>query len=701
MKLPPLVPQYKCRYVLFLLRDAVIWPSSAPVPAEHKLLHKIQFGEEVVAEKREFFQQRILEELHMWHVDFSWESFNSFSGVFDEMRVLGVQWEPEEFVKLAMQVKHPMDRLAALPTELRFVVSQMATKSPAEIAKLRLELFRYWNRRASELAADESELRKGMDHLVSHAVSKKKLKLFEEMLDFYNYTDKGVLDELVEGASLTGEVPATNVLPMKFSPALLTEDALRAQSRMRRPLVEQDCKGSGDSEVDAEVWKQTLIEIDLGWLHGPLELEEVPLDAPISRRFGLRQKHKIRLIDDFSESLVNQAVTVSETPTLHTVDVACGIIACWFGDCCEHLAEAIWWIGTVACTLLWSSFFDDYIVFTTPQLARSTELTASALFSLLGWDYATEGRKCMPFGKSCEALGVIFNLESSGVGVCEITNTESRVHELETEIDRVVNLGYITQSEAQRLRGRMQFAESQLFGRTGRRCARALRDASCRNRTKLLSHEVLALRLFVKLLKSGKPRTVCWDPKSPTVIFTDACYERESKDLVCGLAAVFMDDHTGKKFFFSCGLDEEQRRFLGEMNKKQIIFEAETFCAILAYLLWMKNFEKRKCFLYVDNEGTKFSMMKGSSENETVDVMCSIFCERETLIETSCWLARVPSYSNVADKPPRGHNEELLKTGFVDHSADAAIEVKRLLTFMTKKLGRTAECVVELPAGKQ
>ena len=133
-----------------------------------------------------------------------------------------------------------------------------------------------------------------------------------------------------------------------------------------------------------------------------------------------------------------------------------------------RLARAIWWLGTVACPLVCSSFYDDYIVLTTPALTRSTELAASALFELLGWDYAREGRKCLPFKRACEALGVIFNLEFSGNGTCRIFNTAARIEELDTEIERVVTANCISQLEAQRLRGRMQFAEGQLYGRTGK-----------------------------------------------------------------------------------------------------------------------------------------------------------------------------------------------------------------------------------------
>jgi len=111
----------------------------------------------------------------------------------------------------------------------------------------------------------------------------------------------------------------------------------------------------------------------------------------------------------------------------------------------------------------------------------------------------------------------------------------------------------------------------------------------------------------------------------------------------------------------------------------------------------MKNIELRHRFLYVDNEGTKFCMMKGSSENETVEVLCGIFAELEILVEKKCWLARVPSHSNTADKPSGGISHDLLATGFLDEMENVIIAVKRLFAFMRKKLGKRAECIVKFP----
>ena len=231
---------------------------------------------------------------------------------------------------------------------------------------------------------------------------------------------------------------------------------MKVQSELRRDGLLLEPKGSGDLEVDTEVWKQTLEARDGGWLFGPIPLGEVPVDAPISKRFGLRQKHKIRLIDDFSESSVN-GTTVFESPVLHTVDVACAAILLWFscskgagmkpkllartfdlssayrqvglnetgrrvafirvfdptdGQCKTFQAQVLPFgphqkcafvpqarksdmvVGSGRLLLFWPSCFDDSIVFNLPQLARSSELSAVALFKLLGWIFAEEGRKC-------------------------------------------------------------------------------------------------------------------------------------------------------------------------------------------------------------------------------------------------------------------------------------------------------------------
>lgn len=119
----------------------------------------------------------------------------------------------------------------------------------------------------------------------------------------------GVVDELEHGCDLVGEVPITNMLPQKFTPATLSVEGLRQQATLMRQDALHAGVSSGDDEIDKAVWVQTMQEVADQWLEGPLAADQVPSDAPISKRFGLKQGAKIRLIDDYSYSGVNSSVS--------------------------------------------------------------------------------------------------------------------------------------------------------------------------------------------------------------------------------------------------------------------------------------------------------------------------------------------------------------------------------------------------------
>ena len=76
--------------------------------------------------------------------------------------------------------------------------------------------------------------------------------------------------------------------------------------------------------------------------------------------------------------------------------------------------------------------------------------------------------------------------------------------------------------------------------------------------------------------------------------------------------------------------------------------------------------------------------------------MCSI-SELEVAIQANCWLARVASFSNVADKALRGDIKNLVDSGFLNDSTEALQKVTQLLAFTKEKLGRRAECIVASP----
>ena len=90
MKMPPPVPMCRHRYVVFPLDHHLVWPASVSVPTDHRLIHELSLGGIVSMDERESYKKRILEELCLWKVDFSWDSFCSFLGSFDSLRIYGM-----------------------------------------------------------------------------------------------------------------------------------------------------------------------------------------------------------------------------------------------------------------------------------------------------------------------------------------------------------------------------------------------------------------------------------------------------------------------------------------------------------------------------------------------------------------------------------------------------------------------------------
>ena len=541
---------------------------------------------------------------------------------FDSVHVYGVQWDPMTFVQKALQTTHPHDLRLAVPEVLKDSMYKQSQMNHLELARCRLSFLLKWNKRAKQLSQEESLLKSNMDPLVAAAVGDKRILLFGEMLRELEYPDMNVVNELQFGSDLTGDVEETGMLPKKFVPALLSNDSLERQAELVRSKFEVPGRGSGSPEIDESVWLQTLEEVDKGWLQGPFAAADIDNKTPISRRFGIKQGDKVRPIDDFTDSLVNVACSTYESPVLHTVDVAAAMIGALFELDLEkgvrtalqlrtfdltsayrqiglsemgrryaciavfnphektwayfrplvlpfgairsvhsflRLSRAIWFIGVKGCLLNWTSFYDDFIVVSPTDLAKNSEMTAISLLRLLGWRFAEAGKKCCPFSDSCSALGVLFDLSKSAEHLCEIRNTENRVKELVTDLQSVVTAGHLTRVQAQKLRGRMQFAEGQLFGRTGRRCIKAIAGHASGTTVRMSEHSKRCLERFVKLLTSGDPRVVTASTGNVVHIFTDACYEREASSWVAGLGGVLFDKSSGERSFFSICLTDGQR----------------------------------------------------------------------------------------------------------------------------------------------
>ena len=290
-KLPPVVSAFSHKLCLLHCIDEVVWPANVSQHKAFKLLHKSDLGEKGVKKfgdckqnANDTLKSLGLDELVLESVDDDLQ--------FSHLTIVGVQWEPKQFIEQVVEFPHPFEVELAIPWELKDTLKFLCDHNELEVAKLRLLFVRKWNKRARNLDKDERLLKLSMDPAVAKAVECKRILLFGEMLNDLGYADVGVVDELREGAGLIGEVPITNMLPYKFSPALLSEETLGMTAALVRTRFDRKGTGSGDPEIDEAVWQQTQQEISDGWLRGPLTLQDIPSNCHLEEVWKQNQNDR-------------------------------------------------------------------------------------------------------------------------------------------------------------------------------------------------------------------------------------------------------------------------------------------------------------------------------------------------------------------------------------------------------------------------
>lgn len=107
-----------------------------------------------------------------------------------------------------------------------------------------------------------------------------------------------------------------------------------------------------------------------------------------------------------------------------------------------------------------------------PELSKHTSFIIDNIFAGLGW--STSSEKDSEFSSLARALGVVIDLADTRLLKVTVANSEHRGKEIGLLIDDLLTKNKFRKSEMESLRGRLVFAEGQLFGRTAQKSMREL-----------------------------------------------------------------------------------------------------------------------------------------------------------------------------------------------------------------------------------
>ena len=341
-----------------------------------------------------------------------------------------------------------------------------------------------------------------------------------------------------------------------------------------------------------------------------------------------------------------------------------------------RVAHSLWFILVVHLDILFTNYFDDFIVL--GRRSESAHLTSviNSVLTLLGWSFAEEGSKAAPFAGTAQALGVKVDVSDIHNGRAWVDNTDSRKDDISSAIQRVTSSRELTTADALKLRGRLQFTSGQLFGRMSRTVLSKIPHHAFRScNAKIHDDMCTALTWYDKLLLAGKPRLVTCGMRDTWFVFTDASYELEGDTPSAGFGGVLVNPEGVCTAHFGFNLRGDDLRRLNPSGKKTIIHECEFLAVAIALRSWKQRLRAKQVVCFIDNNAVRDSLIATKSTGEVAGKILECVLHDETDNGLMMWFARVPSKSNIADDPSRGCCKLLERLGLRLGSKEMKVDV--------------------------
>ncbi|CAE7605292.1 SLC24A2 [Symbiodinium sp. CCMP2592] len=256
--------------------------------------------------------------------------------------------------------------------------------------------------------------------------------------------------------------------------------------------------------------------------------------------------------------------------------------------------------------VLTSCYFDDYPAAAPTLLSQSTDHVVHSLMDLLQFQMAKPKEK--PFATVTEMLGVLVDTSDDSLASVKIGNKPDRAATLSEALGSIISSGRVEVRTLPTLFGRLQFAEAQILGRTGRLAVADVR--------KLEHSKSEFVDLRDDQLQAFKVRT------------------------------------------FGCKVNDDLvSKWSSE--KRHLIGQTELFAVVLARSLWSQYLANKRTLFFIDHSGVLGACVSGSATDPYWRELLLHFEAADEPGPCLSWFMRVPSHSNLADAPSRAKWSEM------------------------------------------
>ena len=545
--------------------------------------------------------------------------------------------------------------------------------------------------------------------------------------------DQALAADLLQGFSIVGEIsPSRRWPPYEKEQMIVSLEELHKRAWAIRNKIVQRVRGVPVSENLIKIWEATLEDVQEGSSLGPFKSEEeistiLGQDDWIpTQRFEVVQKNKVRGCDSATTNLINQATVITEKLQLPSTDTNVAALRSLRSKCVgqelagwvlderkayrqipvrpDHrkfsvivlkdpgdqvptffimvghsfgLVSAVYnynrrsaFINEVLVSLFGLvafSFYDDKYGFESINTIESAHLVAQSVHWWLGAHY---DQKKLQLSRCPTILGVTYDLESMVLVI-----KPSRKTELLEEIDRVLKTNLLDPGSAGKLKGKLMFGASQLWGKLGRAFLRSLSERQyARSSIDPFSLDEALRRSLLhwkKLISDGPPRAIEFRSSklSDAVVFTDGFTPdpRKNEQLPDRVGAVIFDRRMSKPVQFS---EIIPKRVIKKwIPRKTQIVPVEMMAPILALETFKERLVGADVIILIDSEAVEAALIKGYSSKEDLCDLISVFWDLVFEVKARVFIDRVATDANPADWPSRGDLSRGEKAGWTSRKA--------------------------------
>ena len=213
-------------------------------------------------------------------------------------------------------------------------------------------------------------------------------------------------------------------------------------------------------------------------------------------------------------------------------------------------------------------------------------------------------------------------------------------------IDHILHSNRLSRSDAERFRGRLQFASNYLFGRRFRNCLRELNSHISRGFA-TPSDEFKSVFVVLKdLLHDNLPRIVDTRFFEWVHLYVDVSFEPGGSS---GIGGLLLDQSGNCLGFFSESVSEDLVTQIKSDDQKTIIFELEGLAVAIGLSVFQKLIAGKRLIVFTDNQAVQSCLIKCKSSSENMDLIIKHVCRSEEKLNILAWIERVPSQSNPSD----------------------------------------------------